>query len=145
MQKVPSTSHVYSRNHSDDSNSDDSDYEDNIPSQIIQEGLNAMSGESSICGRTRIKILLLKERVITCETQRKLWDLEDYEAIAPKIEHKPVTKPEYRCLGVQPFSPIDNKQQICEVLVTSQFNKDKSTIKVNEGQKMTEVTKNDQK
>ena len=49
------TSHVYSRNHSDDSISDDSDYEDNIPSQIVQEGLNAMSGESPICGRTRIK------------------------------------------------------------------------------------------
>ena len=42
---------------------------------------------------------------------------------------------------MQPFSPIDNKKQICEVLVTSQFNKDKSTIKVNEGQKITEVTR----
>ena len=50
-------------------------------------------------------------------------------------------KPEYRSLGVQPFSPINNKEQICEVLVTSQFNKDKSTIKVDEGQKMTEVTR----
>ena len=50
-------------------------------------------------------------------------------------------KPEYRSLGMQPFSPINNKKQICEVLVTSQFNKDKSTIKVNEGQKMTEVTR----
>ena len=79
--------------------------------------------------------------MIKCETQRELWDFEDYEAIAPKIEHKPVTKPEYRSLGVQPFSPTDNKKQICEVLVTSQFNKDKSTIKVNEGQKMTEVTR----
>ena len=42
---------------------------------------------------------------------------------------------------MQPFSPIDNKKLICEVLVTSQFNKDKSTIKVDEGQKMTEVTR----
>ena len=42
---------------------------------------------------------------------------------------------------MQPFSPIDNKKEICEVLVTSQFNKDKSTIKVKEGQKMTEVTR----
>ena len=109
MQKVPSTSHTYSRNHSDDSNSDDSDYEDNIPLQIVQEGLNAMSGVSPICGRTRINKCLHKERVIKCETQRELWDLEDYEAIAPKIEHKPVTKPEYRSLGMQPFSPIDNK------------------------------------
>ena len=52
---------------------------------------------------------------------------------APKSEHKPVMKPEYRSLGVQPFSPIDNKKQICEV--TSLFNKDKNTIEV------TEVTK----
>ena len=37
LQKVPSTSHIYSRNHSDDSNSDDSDYEDNIPLKIVQE------------------------------------------------------------------------------------------------------------
>ena len=42
---------------------------------------------------------------------------------------------------MQPFSPINNKKQICEVLVTSQFNKDKSTIKVDKGQKMTEVTR----
>ena len=141
LHKVPSTSHIYSRSHSDDSISDDSDYEDNIPLQIVQEGLNAMSGESPSCGRTRIKKCLHKERVIKCKIQRELWDLEDYEAIAPKIEHKPVTKPEYRSLGVQPFSLIDNKKQICEVLVSSQFNKDKSTIKVNEGQKMTEVTR----
>ena len=137
LHKVPSTSHVYSRNQSDDSISDDSDYEDNIPLQIVQEGLTAMSAESPICGRTRIKKCLHKERVIKCKTQRELWDLEDYEAIAPKIEHKPVTKPEYRSLGVEPFSPIDNKKQISKVLVTSQFNKGKSTITVNEGQKMT--------
>ena len=53
LQNIPSTSHIYSRNHSDDSNSDDPDCEDNIPLQIVQEGLDAMSGESPICGRTR--------------------------------------------------------------------------------------------
>ena len=76
--------HVYSKNHSDDSIYDDSDYEDNIPLQIVQEGLNAMSGESTICGRTRIKKCLHKERVIKCKTQGELWGLEDYEAIAPQ-------------------------------------------------------------
>ena len=50
------------------------------------------------------------KRVIKCKTQRELWDLEDYEAIAPKIEHKPITKPEYRSLGVEPISPINNKK-----------------------------------
>ena len=70
-----------------------------------------MSGESPICDRRRIKKHLLKERVIKCKTQRELRDLEDYEAIAPKIEHKPVTKPEYRSLGVEPFSPIDKKNR----------------------------------
>ena len=79
--------------------------------------------------------------MIRCETERELWDLDDYEAFAPETEHKVVRKPEYRSLSMQPFSPINNKKQICEVLVTSQFNKDKSTIKVDEGQKITEVTR----
>ena len=139
LQKGPSISHVSYRNHSDDSNSEDSDYEDNIPLQIVQGGLNT-SGESPICGRTRIKKRLHIAEVIRCETQRELWDLDDYEAFAPETEHKVVRKPEYRSLGVQPFSPISNKKQICEVLVTSQFNKDKSTIKVDKGQKMTRTS-----
>ena len=108
LQKGPSISHISSRNHSDDSNSEDSDYEDNIPLQIVQEGLNTMSGESPICGRTRIKKHLHKVEVIKCETQRELWDLDNYEAFAPETEHKVVRKPEYR--SVQPFSPIDKKK-----------------------------------
>ena len=39
--------------YSDDSNSDESDYEDNIPLKVIQEGLNAISREFTICRRTR--------------------------------------------------------------------------------------------
>ena len=39
--------------YSDDSNSDESDYEDNIPLKVVQEGLNTMSRESTICRRTR--------------------------------------------------------------------------------------------
>ena len=39
--------------YSDDSNSDESDYEDNIPLKVVQEGLNAMSRESPICRMTR--------------------------------------------------------------------------------------------
>ena len=62
LQKGPSVSHISSRNHSDDSNSEDSDYEDNIPLQIVQEGLNAMSGESPICGRMRIKKIYTKRK-----------------------------------------------------------------------------------
>ena len=55
LQKGPSISHISSKNHSDDSNSDDYDYENNIPLQIVQEGLNIMSGESPICDRMRIE------------------------------------------------------------------------------------------
>ena len=102
LQKGP-ISHFSSRNHSDNSNSHDSDYEDNIPLQIVQEGLNTMSGESLIFRGTRIKKCLHKVEVIKCETQRELWDLDDYEAFAPKTEHKVVRKPEYRSLGMQPF------------------------------------------
>ena len=40
---------------------------------------------------------------------------------------------------MQPFSPIDKKKQICEGRVSSLSNKDNRTIKVNEGQKMSEV------
>ena len=39
LQKGPSISHVSSRNHTDDSNSDDSDYEDNIPLHIFKKDL----------------------------------------------------------------------------------------------------------
>ena len=39
--------------YSDDSNSDESDYEDNISLKVVQERLNAMSGEPPICSRTR--------------------------------------------------------------------------------------------
>ena len=38
---------------SDDSNCDESDYEDNIPLKVVQEGLNAMSGDCPICSRTK--------------------------------------------------------------------------------------------
>ena len=77
-----------------------------------------MSGESPICGKMRIKKCLHIEEVIRHETQRELWDLDNYKTFAPKTEHKVVRKPEYRSLGVQPFSPISNKKQICEVLAT---------------------------
>ena len=44
-------------------------------------------------------------------------------------------------MGMQPFSPIDKKKQICEGRVSSLSNKDNRTIKVNEGQKLSEVTR----
>ena len=112
MQNVSATGDVNSRNQSvyDDMSSDDSDFEDNIPLQIVQDGMIAMLGESPICGRTRIRKRLHKEGVIKCQTQRDLWDLADYEAISSKTEHKPVATKESQGLGVQPFSPIDKKE-----------------------------------
>ena len=137
LQNVSATGDVNSRNQSvyDDMSSDDSDFEDTIPLQIVQDGMIAMLGESPICGRTRIRKCLHKEGVIKCQTQRDLWDLADYEAISSKTEHKPVAMKESQGLGVQPFSPIDKKKQICEGQVSSLSNKDNRTIKVNEGQK----------
>ena len=35
------------------SNSDESDFKDNIPLKAVQEGLNPMSAVSPICSRTR--------------------------------------------------------------------------------------------
>ena len=101
----------------------------------------AMLGESPICGRTRIRKCLHKEGVIKCQTQRDLWDLADYEAISSKTEHKPVATKESRGLGVQPFHQLIKKKQICKGRVSSLSNKDNRTIKVNEGQKMSEVTR----
>ena len=40
--------------------SDDSDFEDTIPLQIVQDGMIAMLGESPICGRTRIRNVYTK-------------------------------------------------------------------------------------
>ena len=113
LQNVSATGDVNSRNQSvyDDMSSDDSDFEDTIPLQIVQDGMIAMLGESPICGRTRIRKCLHKEGVIKCQTQRDLWDLADYEAISSKTEHKPVATKESRGLGVQPFSPIDKKNR----------------------------------
>ena len=96
LQNVSATGGVNSRNQSvyDDMSSDDSDFEDTIPLQIVQDGMIAMLGESPICGRTRIRKRLHKEGVIKCQTQRDLWDLADYEAISSKTEHKLVATKE---------------------------------------------------
>ena len=71
-----------------------------------------------------------------------MWDLDDYEVFAPETDHKLARKPEFtEVWACNLFYQLITKNKICEVLVTSQFNKDKSTIKVDEGQKMTEVTR----
>ena len=57
---MPSSGHVYSKNHSDDSIYDDSDYEDNIPLQIVQEGLNAMSGSPLFVAGLELKNVYTK-------------------------------------------------------------------------------------
>ena len=66
LQNVSATGDINSRNQSvyDDMSSNDSDFEDNIPLQIVQDGMIAMLGESPICGRTRIRKRLHKEGVI---------------------------------------------------------------------------------
>ena len=45
--------------YSDDSNSDESDYEDNIPLKVVQEGLNAKSRESLFVGQLEIEIITI--------------------------------------------------------------------------------------
>ena len=81
-QKVPVTSHVYPINGSDDSSSDESDFEDDIPLKIVQEGLKIMSGECPISGKTRISNchnfsscydwMNLNKKLIKCTTWERL-------------------------------------------------------------------------
>ena len=87
LQNVSATGDVNSRNQSvyDDMSSDDSDFEDTIPLQIVQDGMIAMLGESPICGRTRIRKRLHKEGVIKCQLKEICGTLQIMKQLVPKL------------------------------------------------------------
>ena len=60
LHTVPSSGHIYSKNHSDDSIYDDSDYEDNIPLQIVQEGLMQCPGNPLFVAGLELKNIYTK-------------------------------------------------------------------------------------
>ena len=75
--------------------SDDSDYEDDLPLIHVKEGLKDISqGESPICCRTRKR--LYQKNVVLCEKQGDMLYLEDYERVSGEVGEKSLSRPGYR-------------------------------------------------
>ena len=67
--------------------SDDSDYEDNLPLIHVREGLKDISqGESPIGLRTRK--CLHEKNIVLCEKQGEILYLEDYERVSGEVNEK---------------------------------------------------------
>ena len=67
--------------------SDDSDYEDNLPLIHVREGLkDILQGESPIGLRTRKR--LHEKNVVLCEKQGEILYLEDYERVSGEVNEK---------------------------------------------------------
>ena len=70
-----------------DRDSDDSDYEDNLPLIHVREGLKDISqSESPICLRTRKR--LHEKNVVLYEKQGEMLYLKDYERISGEVNEK---------------------------------------------------------
>ena len=70
-----------------DHDSDDLDYEDNLPFIHVREGLNDISpGESPIGLRTRK--CLPEKSIVLCEKQGEILYLEDYERVSGEVNEK---------------------------------------------------------
>ena len=70
-----------------DHDSDDLDYEDNLPLIHVREGLKDISqGESPIGIRTRKR--LHEKNVVLCEKQGEILYLKDYERVSGKVNEK---------------------------------------------------------
>ena len=67
--------------------SDDSDYEENLPLIHVREGLKDISqGESPIGLRTRKR--LHEKNIVLCEKQGEILYLEDYERVSGEVNEK---------------------------------------------------------
>ena len=89
-------------NPTNQNDSEDSDYEENIPLIEVKERLKPVSGDSPIGRRTRK--CLHEQAIVKCKNERYMWDLIDYENIENKSAQKPGIKSN-ESLGVQPISP----------------------------------------
>ena len=70
--------------------SDDSDYEDNLPLIHVKEGLKDISQLNSPIG-LRTKKHLHEKNVVLCEKQREMLYLEDYERVSGKVNEKSIS------------------------------------------------------
>ena len=98
--------------------SEDSDYEENIPLIEVKEGLKPVLGDSPIGHRTRKH--LHKQVIVKCKKERHMWDLSDYENIENKNAQKAGIEPN-ESLRVQPTSPNGSYLNSPEMQQTSQF------------------------
>ena len=105
--KRKNTNKAISTNESD---SEDSDYEYDIPLVHIKAGLKDCSDSSPISQRTRYSVR--QNKVLRCEKGKEEWDLDDYEGREPKQSKEVKIVSNNRQLGVMPLSPQPNSKII---------------------------------
>ena len=105
--KRKNTNKAISTNESD---SEDSDYEYDIPLVHIKAGLKGCSHSSPIGQRTRYRVC--QNKVLRCENGKEEWDLDDYEGREPKQSKEVKIVSNNRQLGVMPLSPQPNSKII---------------------------------
>ena len=91
-----------------ESDSEDSDYEYDIPLIHIKDGLKGWCDSSPIGQRTRSRVH--QNKVLRCENGKEEWDLDDYERWESKERKEVKIVSNYRQLGVMPLSPHANSK-----------------------------------
>ena len=86
-----------------ESDSEDSDYEYDIPLMHIKDGLKGWCDSSPIGQRTRSRVC--QNKVLRCENGKEEWDLDDYERWESKECKEVKIVSNYREPGIMPLSP----------------------------------------
>ena len=91
-----------------ESDSEDSDYEYDIPLMHIKDGLKVWCDSSPISERTRSRVR--QNKVLRCKNGKEEWNLDDYERWESKERKEVKIVSNYRQLGVMPLSPHVNSK-----------------------------------
>ena len=91
-----------------ESDSEDPDYEYDIPLMHIKDGLKGWCDSSPISQRTRSRVC--QNKVLRCENRKEEWDLDDYERWESKECKEVKIVSNYRQLGIMPLSPHANSK-----------------------------------
>ena len=91
-----------------ESDSEDSDYEYDIPLVHIKAVLKGCSDSSPIGQRTGARVR--QNKVLRCENGKEDWDLEDYEGWVSKQSKELNIVSNTRQLGIMPLSPEPNSK-----------------------------------
>ena len=92
------------------SDSEDSDYEYDIPLMHIKDGLKGWCDSSPIGQRTRSRVH--QNKVLRCENGKQEWDLDDYERWESKERKEVKIVSNYRQLGIMPLSTHANTDNV---------------------------------